>query len=479
MRLLNRIISSILIFVLCLSVVSCRREENPQYETELQSTEMTARMTAAVTETTEIVTEPVTEIVISEIETEAITETFPVLTGVSVDGAYQYHDLSEIIGQTSNPNIFKTNDSETPFLYFGEDGFVPCEVEITEYPILLTLGGVTVSDVYQEYSYAGEMFYPSTQTGGGLLAGALFDIYPDRHELRAIHKVGDEIICELTHYGIHDLVIYHIDQKSFTSLHSGQSPETAFYDTQGQLRTLPCYVTGFFCMSPMRDYMIYAVSEQYGESDMDYYLYQFSTNTATLVCDEGFAADSYYGGSAGESSYWLDDRTCRIDLETDFGKGIHEFYDVFVSDDGTPQIKAYPKEDARSMAFDQNDSLYRLCHRFDFHDDGGVISHMYDDSYSVISTGLTRETFYQLFDKGESYSDFFGHSLNNGYQAKPIGENFLFQHFLIYNLYDISTWTDCMPELKLVTKQVYPLSDGFLVVIPQENGTTEVLHITT
>ena len=148
---------------------------------------------------------------------EAITESFPVLTGVSVDGAYQYHDLSEIIGQTSNPNIFKTNDSETPFLYFGEDGFVPCEVEITEYPILLTLGGVTVSDVYQEYSYAGEMFYPSTQTGGGLLAGALFDIYPDRHELRAIHKVGDEIICELTHYGIHDLVIYHIDQKSFTS----------------------------------------------------------------------------------------------------------------------------------------------------------------------------------------------------------------------------------------------------------------------
>ena len=119
MRLLNRIISSILIFVLCLSVVSCRREENPQYETELQSTEMTARMTAAVTETTEIVTEPVTEIVISEIETEAITEMFPVLTGVSVDGAYQYHDLSEIIGQTSNPNIFKTNDSETPFLYFS------------------------------------------------------------------------------------------------------------------------------------------------------------------------------------------------------------------------------------------------------------------------------------------------------------------------------------------------------------------------
>ncbi len=478
MNILIRTLSIVLMTIFSLLIVSCHGDEYLQYETETQCVELTEQFTAAVTESTEIVTEPVTEIVISETETEAITESFPVQTEGSVNGAYQYHDLCEITGQTSNPNIFKTNDSETPFLYFGEDGFVPCEVEIIEYPVSLTLGGVTVSDVYREYSFAGEVFYPSTQTGGGLLAGALFDIYPDRHELRAIHKVGDEIICELTHYGIHDLVIYHIDQNSFTALHSGQFPETAFYDTQGQLRKLPCYVTGFFCMSSMRDYMIYAVSEQYGESDMDYYLYQFSTKTTTLVCDEGFIADSYYGGSAGESAYWLDDRTCRIDLETDFGKGVHEFYDVFVSDDGMPQIKAYPKEEARSMAFDQNDSLYRLCYRFDFQDNCGVVSHLYDESYSIKSSGLTRETFYQLFDKGESYSDFFGYSLNNGYQAKIVGDKLLFQHFLIYNLYDISTWTDCMPELQMETKQIYPVSDGFLVVVPWDDGTTVILHIT-
>ncbi|MBQ7301332.1 MAG: hypothetical protein IJW77_16020 [Clostridia bacterium] len=476
---------SILLAVVFLCVTSCGYIEIEVEETETVKVTVvleTEETTESTETTIEIEIEETTELtetteIIKTTETEADNEELLKQVDVTILGEYRYDNLPEIEGQASNPEIFTTKDPTTPFLSFGEDGFEVCEVEITEYPVSLTLGGVTVSDVYREYSYAGEVFYPDTQTGGGLLAGALFDADPDRHELRAIHKVGDEIICELTHCGVHDLVIYHIGHNSFTALHSGQSLETAFYDTQGQLRTLPCYVTGFFGMSPMRDYMIYAVSEQYGKSDMDYYLYQFSTKTATLVCDEGFAADSYYGGSAGESAYWLDDRTCRIDLETDFGKGIHEFYDIFVADDSAPQIKAYPKEEARAMALDQNDSLYRLCYRFDFNDDGGVISHLYDDSYSVTSTGLTRESFYQLFDKGESYSDFFGHSLNNGYQAKAIGENFLFQHFLIYSLYDIHTWTGLLPELGTAAKQIYPLSDGFLVVIPQEATVIDVLHI--
>lgn len=107
-------------------------------------------------------------------------------------------------------------------------------------------------------------------------------------------------------------------------------------------------------MSPDRNYMLYVVSDSVDTVEFDYYLYHFTSKTATPICDRGFDAEIILGGLAATNSIWLDNHIVRIFPYSDeIG-----FSDHFISNDGTILTKTYTYNEYNDISLLKNDTLY-------------------------------------------------------------------------------------------------------------------------